>query len=338
MLRHAPDHRGRVVERSRIVDSAEQRAGAVAVASRSFSRDARLREELLARHPNARFNRTGHTLKGDDLIAFLRGHARAITGLERMDEAVFRAVPELRLVSKYGVGLDMLDLDAARRCGVAIRWTPGVNRQGVAELAVAMMIMLGRRVLPLARETADGGWQQPVGRQLSSATVGIVGCGHVGKRVAEMCRAVGSTVIACDVLAYDEFYRAHDIRPVSLGELLRAADIVTLHVPLDASTRGMIGAREIALMKSSAFLLNTARGGIVDERALKRALLDGRLAGAAFDVYEREPPDDDELLQLPTVVPMPHIGASTEESVLAMGRAAIEGLSDPGREIALSKA
>jgi D-3-phosphoglycerate dehydrogenase len=296
----------------------------------------RLRDELLARYPDSIFNDTGRTLKGDELVAFVRGHAMAITGLERIDDALLTAVPELRLVSKYGVGLDMIDLDAARRHGVAIRWTAGVNRQAVAELTVAMMVMLGRKVLPLARDTESGVWHQPVGRQLSSATVGIIGCGHVGKRVAEICRAFGSTVIAHDIVRYDEFYRALDVRAVTLRELLLIADIVSVHVPLDASTRGMIGTRELGLMKTSAFLLNTARGGIVDETALKAALVGGRLAGAALDVYAIEPPTDRELLGLPNVVPMPHIGASTEESVLAMGRAAIEGLSDPTREIALS--
>ena len=309
----------------------------VAVASRSFSRDARLRDELLVRYPRAKFNMTGRTLTGGELVGFLGGHERAITGLERMDAAVFRAVPELRVVSKYGVGLDMIDLEAARRAGVAIRWTPGVNRQAVAELAVAMMIMLGRRMLPLAADTAGGVWHQPVGRQLSSATVGIIGCGQVGTRVAEICRAIGARVVVHDIVSYDEFYRANGIAALSRDDLLRGADIVTLHVPLDASTRGMIGAREIALMQPTAFLLNTARGGIVDEAALKAALIGGRLAGAAFDVYATEPPVDVELLRLPNVVPMPHIGASTAEAVLAMGRAAIEGLEDPQREIALSK-
>jgi len=180
-------------------------------------------------------------------------------------------------------------------------------------------------------------WHQPVGRQLSSATVGIVGCGHVGKRVAEICRAIGATVIAHDIVAYEDFYRVHDIRAVTLDELLRTSDIVSLHLPLDASTRGMIGAAELASMKASAFLVNAARGGLVDESALKTALVEKRLGGAAFDVYATEPPPDRELLALPNVVPMPHIGASTEESVLAMGRAAIEGLTDLGREIALSK-
>jgi phosphoglycerate dehydrogenase-like enzyme len=305
----------------------------VAVASHSFSKNAALRAELLERYPSARFNETGRPLGGDALIALLRGHRMAITGLERLDEALFRAVPELRIVSKYGVGLDMIDLDAARRCGVSVRWTPGVNRQAVAELTICMMIALGRSVVPLVRAVANGEWAHPGGRQLSSAVVGIVGCGHVGQEVAHLCRAFGSTVLANDIRSYAAFYRAHDIEPVALDELLTRSDFVTLHVPLDASTRGLLGAREIGLMKPSAFLVNTARGGIVDEPAVKRALVDGGLAGAAFDVFAEEPPVDRELLALPSFIGTPHIGGGTSEAVLAMGRAAIAGLDDPARQI-----
>src|SRR4051812_45206096 len=149
--------------------------GAVAVASRSFSRNRILREELLARYPRSRFNDEGTpVLSGDALVRFLRGHDKAITGLDILDEAVFRAVPELRIVSKYGVGLDMIDLDAARRCGVSVRWTPGVNRQAVAELTIAFMIALCRRLVPLATDLRDGRWGHGGGRQLSPATLGIV--------------------------------------------------------------------------------------------------------------------------------------------------------------------
>jgi D-3-phosphoglycerate dehydrogenase len=298
----------------------------VAVASRSFSRDARLRDELAQRYTRVRFNDTGHTLVGDALIDFLRGHPKAISGLETLDERLFRAVPELRVVSKYGVGLDMIDVDAARRHGVSVWWTPGVNRQAVAELTVCLMIALCRRVVPLALDVREARWHQPVGRQLSSAVVGILGCGHVGQQVARLCRAFGATVLAHDIRPYDEFYRETRVRLVTRDLLLSESDIVTIHVPLDASTRGMIGARELARMKPSGFLLNTARGGIVDEAALKQALVDGRLAGAAFDVFSEEPPADPGLLSLPTFVATPHIGGSTRESVLAMGRAAIAGL------------
>ncbi|HEV8211569.1 MAG TPA: phosphoglycerate dehydrogenase [Vicinamibacterales bacterium] len=300
---------------------------AVAVASRSFSRNPLLRQELLDRYPGSWFNDEGTAvLSGDALIHFLRGAGKAITGLDVLDEAVFRAVPELRLVSKYGVGLDMIDLEAARRHGVSVRWTPGVNRQAVAELAICFMIALCRGVVTLAHDLAAGRWHHPGGRQISSSTVGVVGCGHVGQQVARICRALGARVMAHDIRAYDEFYRETGVTPTTLDALLQQSDIVTIHLPLDASTRGSIDARALALMKPDAFLVNTARGGIVDEQALKQALLEQRLGGAAFDVFAVEPPLDRELLLLPNFIGTPHIGGGTREAVLAMGRAAIAGL------------
>jgi D-3-phosphoglycerate dehydrogenase len=298
----------------------------VGVASHSFPKHPTLRRELLARYPDAVFNETRQPLNGSALVEFLRGHDKAITGLEVLDDAVFSAVPELRLVSKYGVGLDMIDLEAARRRGVTVRWTPGVNRQSVAELTIAFMIALCRRIVPLASDLRAGVWGHGGGRQISSATVGVVGCGHVGQTVARLCLAFGARVLAHDIVDYAVFYRETGVQPVALDTLLRDADIVTIHTPLDASTRGLIDARALALMKPSAFLINNARGGIVDETALKAALVEQRIAGAAADVFAIEPPVDRELLQLPTFIGTPHVGGSTEEAVLAMGRAAIAGL------------
>jgi phosphoglycerate dehydrogenase-like enzyme len=303
---------------------------AVAVTSHSFPKSETLKRELLERHPGSAFNETRQPLRGEALVAFLRGYRQAITGLEVLDEAVFAALPELKVVSKYGVGLDTIDFDAARRHGVDVRFTPGVNRQSVAELALAFMIMLARRLGPLTREMHSGVWTHGGGRQLSSATVGIVGCGHVGQTVARLCRAFGARVIAHDIRSYDAFYVESGVTAVALDVLLRDADFVTLHVPLDASTRGMIGARELGLMKRDAFLVNTARGGLVDEAALRRALVEHQLAGAAFDVFSIEPPADTDLLVLPNFVATPHVGGSTQEAVLAMGRAAIAGLDPVG--------
>ena len=306
----------------------------IAVASRSFSKDRRLRDELAARYAVIRWNSTDRVLAGPELVEFLRGHERAITGLDRLDAHVFSAVPELRLVSKYGVGLDMIDLDAARRYGVSIRWTPGVNRQAVAELTIAFMLALSRRIVPLAVEMRDGGWRQPGGRQISSAVVGIVGCGHVGQQVARLCRAFGAEVIANDIRSYDEFYRAHAVTPVDLQTLVARSDFVTLHVPLDASTRDLIGARELASMKPTAFLINAAAASSTNP--LKSALIDARLAGAAFDVFTTEPPIDRDLLRLQNFLGTPHIGGSTDEAVLAMGRAAIAGLEASPESIDLT--
>jgi len=308
-------------------------SASVAVASHSFPKHPVLRRELLDRYPAATFNETHAPLTGDSLIAFLRGHDKAITGLEALDAAVFAALPELKIVSKYGVGLDMIDLKAAERFGVSIRWTPGVNSQSVAELTMAFMVALARNLIPLAREMRDGIWTHGGGRQISSATVGIVGCGHVGQRVARLCRAFGARVIAHDIRSYDDFYREMNVAPVAFDALLRESDFVTLHVPLDDSTRGMIGAPQLEVMKPSAFLVNTSRGGIVDEAALKHALGNGRIAGAACDVFSNEPPADTELLLLPNFVGTPHVGGSSAEAVLAMGRAAIAGLDDPGLQV-----
>ena len=182
----------------------------------------------------------------------------------------------------------------------------------------------------------DGGWRQTGGRQLSTATVGVLGCGAVGQTVARLCAAFGASVLAHDIRAYDEFYRASGVKPVSLDVLLRESDIVTIHLPLDASTRDLIGAGAISLMKSSALLVNTARGGIVDELALKAALMERRLGGAAADVFAVEPPADPDLLRLANFIGTSHIGGSTEEAVLAMGRAAIGGLDESPESIDLT--
>jgi D-3-phosphoglycerate dehydrogenase len=234
----------------------------------------------------------------------------------------------------------MIDLDAARRHGVAVRWTPGVNRQAVAELTLAFMIALTRNVVPLAAALREGTWRQTVGRQLSSAMVGVLGCGAVGQTVARLCRAFGSRVVAHDIRssdsAYDGFYRDAGVTPVSFESLLRESDIVTIHLPLDASTAGLIDARALSRMQPTAFLINTARGGIVDETALAAALADGRLAGAAADVFAVEPPVDPRLLRVPTFIGTPHIGGGTEEAVLAAGRAAIAGLDQSPESVDLT--
>jgi phosphoglycerate dehydrogenase-like enzyme len=171
-----------------------------------------------------------------------------------------------------------------------------------------------------------GHWQKLVGRQLTGKTVGIIGCGFVGQDLVKVLMPFDCRVLANDIRDYPEFYAAHRVTPVSLEELLRSSDVVTLHVPLDASTRGMIGAAQIALMRSGSVLINAARGGLVDEAALADALERGHLAGAAFDVFQMEPEANPRLLALPTFLGTPHIGAAAAEAQLAMGRAAIEGL------------
>ena len=298
----------------------------IAVCSRSFSRHPVLRRELQDRHPDTTFNDEGRALAGEELLEFLQGHEKAITALETLDAALFAAVPELKAVSKYGVGCDSIDLDAMAEAGVRLGWTGGTNRRSVSELVISFAVQLLRH-LPQARAEVLGGvWRQHVGRQLTERTVGIVGCGHVGKDLGRLLRAFGCKVLANDILDFPDFYTKNEIVPVGLEELLRQSDVVSLHLPLDDTTRNILSAERLALMKPDAVLINTARGGLVDEEALKGALKDGRLLGAAYDVFATEPPEDNELLNLPNFIVSPHIGGSAEESILAMGRAAIEGL------------
>ncbi|MBI2625740.1 phosphoglycerate dehydrogenase [Candidatus Parcubacteria bacterium] len=301
----------------------------IAVTSRSFSRNETLRAELASALPKASFlfNEEGKVLSGDLLISFLAGARAAIIGLEKIDGSILARLPELKLISKYGVGTDGLDLGALKKHGVELAWKGGVNRRSVAELTLAMMLTLVRGLGDYPRSIPAGSWAKKPGRQLTGKTVGIIGLGNIGKDLVSLLRPFGCTILANDLLDFSEFCTAHGVRQTDFETVLRESDIVTLHVPLTDLTRGFIDKRALALMKREAYLINTARGGIVEETALKDALRAGRLAGAALDVFDVEPPADRELLSLPTLFSTPHIGGSSEEAVLAMGRAAIEGLA-----------
>lgn len=302
------------------------RASKIAVCSRSFSLHPVLRAELLSRYEHVTFNDAGTSLRGDSLVRFLDGHEGAITALEIIDESVLSRLPALEVISKYGVGLDMIDMAAMRAHGKRLGWTGGVNRRSVAELVIAFAIAMLRDVPASNREVLAGTWRQHVGGQLSGRTVGIIGCGHVGKDLVNLLQPFGCPILVHDIRDYREFYLAHAIEPTGLEALLTRADVVTLHVPLDESTRGMLDARRLAMMKPTGVLVNAARGGLVDELALKQMLVDGRLSAAALDVFGVEPPVDRELLALPNFLATPHIGGSAAEAILAMGRAAIRGL------------
>jgi phosphoglycerate dehydrogenase-like enzyme len=300
----------------------------IVVCSRSVCSNPVLRAELLERHDDVTFNEDLALYEGADLIAFMQGFERAVIGLELVDELVLAALPDLKVIAKYGVGLDSLDLQAMARRGVALGWTGGVNKRSVSELALSLMIAVLRQVHRAHREVRDGAWQQRYGLQLTGKTVGIVGCGHIGKDLALILKAFGCRILAHDIRDYSEFYGANGVEPMGIEELLGASDVVTLHLPLDASTRDILSAERLGLLKSGAIVVNTARGELIDEAALKAMLKDGRLAGAALDVFAEEPPQDQELLELPNFLTTGHIGGSSNEATLAMGRAAIAGLDD----------
>jgi len=307
----------------------------VAVLSRSFSRHRVLRAEAAARYRDIRFMDGDSTLSGAALVDFLLDRDHAIVALEQITGPLLDALPGLRVISKYGVGHDNIDLAACAARGVRVGWTGGVNRRSVAELTVGFMIALVHKVGEATTLVREGGWRQIVGRQLSDRTVGLVGLGHVGTEVARLLEPFGCRVLATDVQDVSDAAKAHGVELATFDAILSQCDVLSLHVPLTMATRRMIDAAALAKVRPDAVLVNAARGGVIDEAALLAALLSDSLAGAALDVFEIEPPVDLALARLPTVLATPHIGGSAEEAILAMGRAAIEGLESAGDPLRL---
>ena len=300
----------------------------VAIASRSFSKHPILRSKVLERYPNAKFNDKGLSLSGDSLVEFLSGHEKAITALEVIDDSILSKLPDLKVIGKYGVGLDMIDLHAMKDRGVKLGWTGGVNKRSVSELAISFSVYLLHRVAFANAEVRNGEWYQVKGRQLSECTFGIVGCGHVGKDLVKLLKPFGCNILAHDIIDFKEFYQENNITSVGLDELLQKSDVVTLHLPKNDSTNNILNKDRLQMLKKDAILINLARGGLLDETALKEMLSKKSIAGAALDVFSVEPPVDTDFAHLDNVLITPHIGGSTEEAILAMGLAAIDGLEN----------
>ena len=300
----------------------------VAVASRSFSKHPILRNEVLKRYPDAKFNDEGLSLSDISLIEFLQGYEKAITALEIIDESILSELPDLKVIGKYGVGLDMIDLKALKNYGVKLGWVGGVNKRSVSELVISFAINLLHRVEFASTEVKNEKWYQVKGRQLSDCTVGIVGCGHVGKDLVKLLKPFNCNVLAHDILNFNNFYQENSITAVGIDELIKKSDVITLHLPLDDSTNNIINKDRIQMMKKDAILINLARGGLIDEDALKIAIVENKIAGAALDVFAVEPPIDNEFALMNNVLVTPHIGGSSEEAILAMGMAALDGLEN----------
>ena len=257
----------------------------------------------------------------------LDGVAGAIVSTDPFDEDLLVACPQLRVIARVGVGVDSIDLDAATRCGVAVTITPGANEETVADHTLALMLALVRRICEHDADIRNGGWNRTgvhAPWTLSGRTVGIVGFGRIGKLVARRLSGFDVEVLVNDPMA------PIDGEPpaVDLDDLLARSDVVTLHVPLTRDTRALIGSREFRLMRSEAILINTARGGVLDEGALLTSLREGSLRGAALDVFEEEPPRDWSLLHRPNVVLSPHNAGLSVESIQEMTHRATASVID----------
>jgi phosphoglycerate dehydrogenase-like enzyme len=253
------------------------------------------------------------------------GAVGAIVSTDPFDESVFAAAPGLRVVARVGVGTDSIDLDAATAAGAVVTVTPGANQETAADHALALILASLRRIVEHDASVRRGEWSRTgtlTPWELHGATVGIVGFGKIGRAVCRRLAGFGVEVLVAD----PALPSADGLRVVALGELLRRADVVTLHVPLDARTRGLIGAPELAAMRADAVLVNTARGGLVDEAALVAALDAGRLRAVALDVFEDEPAVSPALLARSNVTVTPHIGGLSDRSIARMTEQATESV------------
>ncbi len=300
----------------------------VAVTPPPICNSATLRDELSGLFPQPHFNDTGRYLTEDELIRFAGEADALLVGRDGITDKVLSALPQLKIIAKYGVGLDNIDPDALTRHSVELGWTAGVNRRSVAELTLSFMLGLCHNVFKGGWALKQGQWVKEGGQLLQGKTVGLIGCGNIGKEVVGLLKPFECRVWIRDILDRSEFCKETGALEKSLEEVLGGADIISLHVPSTEETRYMINATTLSRMRPTAFLINTSRGDVVDQSALKDALMKETIAGAALDVFDQEPPEDAELLACPQLMVTPHIGGNAVEAVEAMARAAFQHMKE----------
>ena len=260
-----------------------------------------------------------------EMKELIKGCDVAISGAEPMPAAVMDCAPQLRFVARCAVGLDSIDLMAARERGIGVSYVPGANAQAVAELTISHILTLIRGVQRGDALLRKGEWFRVMGRSLEELTVGIIGMGKIGKRVARHLMGFGARIIANDLAPDEDFGAIHRIEWASKERLYKEADVICLHVPKAPSTLNLIGREQLAMMKDGAFLINTARGGLIDEAALAEALTSGKLGGAGLDVFSEEPYRGP-LAGIENIIMTCHMGANTRSSRARMEIQAAECL------------
>ncbi len=289
--------------------------------------DKRLRKELEAAVGEVIYNDRGRPLASSELQELLPGCDGFIAGLDRVDSTALESADRLKVIARYGVGVDNVDLETAARKKITVTNTPHANAVSVAELTIALLLSLARSIPEAAESVREGKWPRLQGKVLEGKVIGLIGFGCVGKAVAQRLEPWQLTLMACDPFGNKAVAQSLDVRLVELEELIREADFVSLHAPLLAETRRMVNVDFLSRMKRGACLINTARGELVDQGALLTALDSGQLGGAALDVYEHEPPAaDSPLRRHPRLIATPHCGAHTDGAADGMGRQSLQRL------------
>ncbi len=271
------------------------------------------------------YNTTGKPLKSAQLQSMLAGVDGMIAGLDEIDAAAMAAAPDLKVIARYGVGCNNVDLVAAKKHHITVTNTPGANAKSVAELTIALILNLIRPVLPAVKGLREGDWPRLKGNCLEGKTVGLLGLGAIGKETARRLAGFDCVILAYDINQDEVFASKNNVTYVPLDVLINRADIISLHLPGTPETAGMVDENFFTQMKMNSWIVNTARGDLINESALINALNSGKLRGAAVDVYRQEPPEkENPLLQMEQVIATPHMGAHSDSATNAMGRIALE--------------
>jgi D-3-phosphoglycerate dehydrogenase len=293
----------------------------VLVTSTSYGKnDARLRTELEAQVGEVIYNPTGKPLTSAQVAELLPGIDGYIAGLDAIDANALKAANRLKVIARYGVGVDGVDLVVARQKGIVVTNTPGANSVSVAELALGLMLALARQIPEAVEAVRQGKWPRYAGLSLEGKTVGILGLGAIGKQLARRLAGFDCRLIAYDPFGDPTVAKQLNVGLTSLEAVLAQADFLSLHLPLMPETRCLVNEAFLGKMKKGAFLVNTSRGEVVDEEALLKALQSGHLRGVGLDAFTVEPPDPkNPLLLLPQVIATPHLGAMTDGATSNMG-------------------
>jgi len=287
--------------------------------------DQKLKNDLEGLVGEVIYNTTGKPLSSSHVARLLPGIDGYIAGLDQIDRSALNAADRLKIIARYGVGIDKVDLIAAREKGIIVSNTPGANSASVAELALSLILMLARQIPTAMLSVKKGDWPRLPGVSLEGKTIGILGLGAIGKKLAERLISFNCQVLAHDPFADEEFAKEHHVKLVSLDHLTVQSDFLSLHLPVLPETRGIVNRKFLERMKKGAYIINTSRGEIVDETALLDALNSNHISGAALDAFSKEPPDtNNPLLSLPQVICTPHLGAQTDGATSNMGSMALK--------------
>ncbi len=284
----------------------------ILVTNASFARYSKESEKILEDYGLSIVRPEHNKTDEKEMLDYLDDVVAIITGLEPITQKIICSAPRLKVIAKHGIGVDNIDINAAKENGITVINSPGTNREAVADLVFGLMLSLARNIPKSDSLVRGGEWPKVFGNSVWGKTLGIIGMGVIGKSVVHRAKGFNMKVMAFDKFWDKEYADSNGVVYSEIDEIIKESDFISLHVPLTEDTRGLIGADKLNMMKPGAYLINTSRGGVVDENALYKALAEGKIAGAALDVFSSEPPAASPLLDLENVILTPHMAGFTD--------------------------